>query len=193
MIDELLTMRTRQLCLSALVLAMSSGVAVSARQGPAPVRPIASHQASIRPVVAADARAAQQTITQTCVGCHSDRAKAGGLSLAAFSVAAAGEHLDTTEKMIRKLRAGQMPPAAAGAPTTPRSTRSPRRSRPGRRQGRGRRAGPPFVPTSEPGRVRAVGARPARPRGERRRLPAARHQERQLRQHRRRPDSCRRR
>ena len=106
-------MRTRQLCLSALVLAVSSGAALSGRQA-APVRPVASHAADRRrPGVA---RGRQQTVTQTCVGCHSNRAKAGGLSLEGFTVAAAGDHLETTEKMIRKLRAGQMPPAGASRP-----------------------------------------------------------------------------
>ena len=106
-------MRTRQLCLSALVLAVSSGAALSGRQAAA-VRPVASH-APTAPAPAS-LEAAQQTVTQTCVGCHSNRAKAGGLSLEGFTVAAAGEHLETTEKMIRKLRAGQMPPAGSRRP-----------------------------------------------------------------------------
>jgi mono/diheme cytochrome c family protein len=106
-------MRTRHLALSAGLILTLCGVAVSARQAPAPVRPVASHPA-VAP--APDLAAAQQTITQTCVGCHSDRAKAGGLSLAAFTVATAGEHLETTEKMVRKLRAGQMPPAGSRRP-----------------------------------------------------------------------------
>ena len=89
---------------------------MSARQAGA-VRAIASHPARASgPVVAAELDSAQQTITETCVGCHSDRGKAGGLSLQGYAVAAAGEHLETTEKMIRKLRAGQMPPAGSRRP-----------------------------------------------------------------------------
>jgi hypothetical protein len=42
--------------------------------------------------------------------------RSGGLSLDSFDVAAAGEHLDVTEKMIRKLRAGLMPPAGSRRP-----------------------------------------------------------------------------
>ncbi len=106
-------MRTRHLALSGGLILALCGAAVSARQAPAPVRPVASHPA---PAAAPDLATAQQTITQTCVGCHSDRAKAGGLSLAAFTVGTAGEHLETTEKMIRKLRAGQMPPAGSRRP-----------------------------------------------------------------------------
>ena len=55
-------------------------------------------------------------VKQFCAGCHSDRGKAGGLSLAAFDPAAVVDHADTTEKMIRKLRAGMMPPAGARRP-----------------------------------------------------------------------------
>jgi mono/diheme cytochrome c family protein len=108
-------MRMRQLCLSAIVLVVSGGAALSGRQAAA-VRPVASHAPAAAPAAASALESAQQTVTQTCIGCHSDRAKAGGLSLQAFSVAAAGNDLETTEKMIRKLRAGQMPPAGSRRP-----------------------------------------------------------------------------
>ncbi|MFN8059689.1 MAG: DUF1592 domain-containing protein [Vicinamibacterales bacterium] len=55
-------------------------------------------------------------VGQYCATCHSERAKAGGLSLQAFDPARAAEHPDVTEKMIRKLRAGMMPPAGAKRP-----------------------------------------------------------------------------
>jgi hypothetical protein len=42
--------------------------------------------------------------------------RSGSLSLESFDVAAAGEHLDVTEKMIRKLRAGLMPPPGGRRP-----------------------------------------------------------------------------
>src|SRR4051812_4117360 len=60
----------------------------------------------------------QQTavVKQYCTGCHSERGKAGGLSLAAFDAAAAAQHADVAEKMIRKLRAGMMPPPGARRP-----------------------------------------------------------------------------
>jgi len=64
--------------------------------------------------------AAEQTalVKQYCTTCHSDRGKAGQLTLASFdaSAAASPEHVITTEKMIRKLRAGMMPPATAKRP-----------------------------------------------------------------------------
>jgi mono/diheme cytochrome c family protein len=55
-------------------------------------------------------------VRQYCAGCHSDRGKAGGLSLAAFEASAAVEQAPTVEKMIRKLRAGMMPPPGARRP-----------------------------------------------------------------------------
>ena len=50
------------------------------------------------------------------MGCHNDRAKAGGLTLASFDAGAATEHAEISEKVIRKLRAGMMPPAGARRP-----------------------------------------------------------------------------
>ena len=52
-------------------------------------------------------------VTQYCVGCHNERGKAGGLTLAAFDPATVDQHPHITEKMIRKLRAGMMPPPSA--------------------------------------------------------------------------------
>jgi hypothetical protein len=74
-------------------------------------RPVASH-AEAGPTVE------EQTalVKQYCATCHNDRAKAGGLSLATFDAASAARHAEETEKMIRKLRAGMMPPAGARRP-----------------------------------------------------------------------------
>jgi hypothetical protein len=55
-------------------------------------------------------------VKQYCAGCHSERGKSGGLSLAAFEVEKAPQHADVAERMIRKLRAGMMPPPGARRP-----------------------------------------------------------------------------
>src|SRR5262245_55441766 len=60
--------------------------------------------------------APQAVVTTTCVSCHNDRARSGGISLQSFEVARAAEHAEIAEKMIRKLRAGQMPPAGSRRP-----------------------------------------------------------------------------
>jgi len=88
---------------AAVWLCSVSLTAQSARPQPAAV-----------PGVPADA--ATQTVKQYCIGCHSDRGKAGGLSLASFDVTRAAEHPDVSEGMIRKLRASMMPPAGARRP-----------------------------------------------------------------------------
>ena len=58
--------------------------------------------------------AAQATVEQTCRRCHNDRRRSGNMSLQDFAVARANERPAVTEKMIRKLRTGLMPPASIG-------------------------------------------------------------------------------
>src|SRR5947209_1983586 len=58
-----------------------------------------------------------QLVGQYCATCHSDKTRAGGLSLAAFDAAKVVENANVAEKMIRKLRAGMMPPPQARRPT----------------------------------------------------------------------------
>ncbi len=52
----------------------------------------------------------------TASTCHSDRGKAGGLSLASFDAAKLVDNAAVAEKMIRKLRLGMMPPPGARRP-----------------------------------------------------------------------------
>ena len=60
--------------------------------------------------------AQNQLVAQYCSGCHSERGKAGGLVLAGFDAAKVEANAETAEKMIRKLRAGMMPPPTARHP-----------------------------------------------------------------------------
>jgi hypothetical protein len=75
-------------------------------------KPAPSHAAASNP----GSETQTAVIKQYCIGCHSDRGKAGGLSLASFDVANAVEQAAVSEKIIRKLRAGMMPPAGARRP-----------------------------------------------------------------------------
>src|SRR5215468_10871210 len=66
----------------------------------------------------ADTVAAQKAlVTQYCVTCHSDKAKAAGMDSArkidfdSLDVAHVGKDAETWERIVRKLRAGMMPPA----------------------------------------------------------------------------------
>ncbi len=58
----------------------------------------------------------QQLIKQYCAGCHNDRAKTGGLSLEKFDVSHPSQDAETWEKVIRKVRAGMMPPGGMPRP-----------------------------------------------------------------------------
>jgi len=92
------------------------GAAVAPRRAVAS-RPVAPAPA-LSHVVSPSLSAKQQSelVTTYCATCHSERAKAGGLSLAGFDAMKATERLDVVEKMIRKLSAGLMPPPGAKKP-----------------------------------------------------------------------------
>src|SRR5262245_34817020 len=116
--------RPREAVLVALLMA---GVAVAAQAQrpaadprpvptPAMTRSTAARDSAAPATPAVNLAAAQDVVAKTCAGCHSDRARAGNLSLQTFDINTAAEHRDVTEKMIRKLRAGLMPPAGARRP-----------------------------------------------------------------------------
>ena len=76
---------------------------------PAPVR-------SQRPSADLPGEVFESTVNRYCVGCHNDRTRTAGLTLvgvSAFEVAALAPVL---EKVMQKLRAGEMPPAGRPGP-----------------------------------------------------------------------------
>ena len=86
------------------------------RQGaPSPSPAKAPLQAAASP--AAEHRA---LLDQYCVTCHNQRVKAAGLTLDTLDAGDLGSHGDAWEKVVRKLRAGQMPPS--GMPRPPAAT-----------------------------------------------------------------------
>jgi len=93
---------------SICAVALGLGAAVSAARG----------DAGAPPGQAADARRAgavasvdlDATFAQYCVGCHNDRARTGALTLEGVATDAVGAHVATLEKVLRKLRSGEMPP-----------------------------------------------------------------------------------
>ncbi len=105
---------------AALVGLCSLGLLAQSPQ-PRPDAPATSRTASPsgQAATTASVEGATQTVKQYCVSCHSERGKAGGLSLADFDLARATGHPATSEKIIRKLRAGMMPPAGARRPDGP--------------------------------------------------------------------------
>jgi len=60
-------------------------------------------------------------VKQYCVTCHNDRGKdrTSGLSFQSWDATKVTDHADVTEKMIRRLRAGMMPPAGSRRPDQP--------------------------------------------------------------------------
>jgi mono/diheme cytochrome c family protein len=77
--------------------------------GPSPARakPEAASVSSA-PVVSTDQPRA--LLDKYCVTCHNDRLKTANLSLQGVDLTKVGEHAELWEKVVRKLRAGVMPP-----------------------------------------------------------------------------------
>jgi mono/diheme cytochrome c family protein len=72
---------------------------------------------SYRPAAAQKpAESDRQFLTQYCQGCHNGRLKTGGLSLEQMDPGQASQSPETWEKVVRKLRAGMMPPSGVPRP-----------------------------------------------------------------------------
>src|SRR5579884_776108 len=90
------------LMLFSAVLVKQSTVKLMAGPGQTPVLPPVEAQRALK--------------DQYCVGCHNDKLKSGGFSWTQLDVAHPEQNADLAEKVIRKLRAGMMPPAGARRP-----------------------------------------------------------------------------
>src|SRR6476469_1067486 len=55
-------------------------------------------------------------VQQYCQGCHNATTKSGSLDLSAINFSRIDQHAEVAEKMIRKLRAGMMPPPGMPRP-----------------------------------------------------------------------------
>src|SRR5436190_8265850 len=103
------------------LLVLYATAAVAAGQRPPRPEPVAAHSQSAsisQPDLPREApvEAAQAVVSKTCSTCHNDRTRSGSLSLESFDLANAGRSIEITEKMIRKLRAGLMPPPGSRRP-----------------------------------------------------------------------------
>ncbi|PYS56028.1 MAG: hypothetical protein DMG13_01420 [Acidobacteria bacterium] len=96
------------LAIMSVVLAVSGKTIRPQQQSPAPA--------------ASPVSAQQAIINQYCLTCHSEKAKAAGmdsarkLTLDSLDLAHAGQKAEVWEKVVRKLRAGMMPPAGMRRP-----------------------------------------------------------------------------
>ncbi|MGE3405007.1 MAG: DUF1592 domain-containing protein, partial [Vicinamibacterales bacterium] len=98
----------------ALPVALGLSLAGPAFAAPAQTAPTAAAARS----AAAPAPDVQAFVKQYCVGCHNERNKkaVSNFALDAVDVTVAGQRGDIWEKVVTKLRAGQMPPASARRP-----------------------------------------------------------------------------
>ena len=68
---------------------------------------------------AADPGSPRAVFDRYCTSCHNQRLKTAGLSLDAVDPASPAEHAEIWEKVVRKLRAGTMPPIGRPRPDKP--------------------------------------------------------------------------
>ena len=100
-------------------------VAGQAAAPAAPARTTAAQSATPVPVVATSAADERALLDRYCVGCHSQKARNGTglaaeaarkLALDGLDTARIHDHTEAWETVVRKLRAGMMPPAGLRRP-----------------------------------------------------------------------------
>ncbi len=109
-------MGMRKTILPVLTVAVTCGTLTTCT-----VPPPMSFQAASPFVAAASFRdgaedGTNDVVAEYCTRCHSERMRRGDLVLEGFDVANAPQNAEIVEKMIRKLRAGMMPPSGARRP-----------------------------------------------------------------------------
>jgi mono/diheme cytochrome c family protein len=99
----------------AVTLALWGAAAVlsAAQTGSGSLRTALPVPVALRPV------AAQELVTQYCVTCHNARLKTGGLALDGLDLARLPDHAAVWEQVVRKVRAGVMPPQGVRRPDAP--------------------------------------------------------------------------
>ena len=98
----------RCLPLAVLVVLAVPALAVAAGQ---PAAAVAAGEAE-----AVTGAAEQALLDRYCVTCHNDNLRTAGLTLDSVDAARVGDHAETWEKVVGKLRAGMMPPAGRPRP-----------------------------------------------------------------------------
>ena len=62
------------------------------------------------------ARRTSALLDRYCVGCHNEKTRSGGLAIDKLDLAHPGNNPETWEKVVRKIRAGMMPPSGMPRP-----------------------------------------------------------------------------
>jgi len=102
----------------ALVSGQSGPPVQQARPASTPVFRAQSGPQAQKPTSSAAVPGAAQRalVDQYCVTCHNTRLKTGGLVLDELDLARLGDHAEVGEKVVRKIRAGLMPPTGVRRP-----------------------------------------------------------------------------
>ena len=66
-------------------------------------------------------------LNKYCVGCHNDRLKTAGLQIDTLQASPIADHAPQWEKIVTRLRTGEMPPPGRPRPIPPPTARSSRR------------------------------------------------------------------
>ena len=109
-------------CLTLVSVAFVAGQAPRPQRRTAPVAPVArpvpaAQQAAAAPAGPAPDVARQRAVLdQYCVVCHNQKLKTANLLLDQLDLAHFADHPDLGEKIVRKLRAGMMPPTGMPRP-----------------------------------------------------------------------------
>ncbi|MFA5911817.1 MAG: DUF1592 domain-containing protein [Vicinamibacterales bacterium] len=108
-----ITLGTAVVCLGLVVVTAAQQPAPKA---PAPVPAPAAKAAASHAAATVSHDEQNALVKRYCVGCHSERGKAGNLSLASFDIAKVGHEPNVAERMIRKMQASMMPPPGMPRP-----------------------------------------------------------------------------
>jgi hypothetical protein len=101
----------RALSIVVVVVAASVQVQTVRVDGPAGVQQSRVPAAAARP-----SPPNRALIDRYCISCHSERLRTGGLVLENLDLAQVGSHAEILEKVLPKIRAGQMPPVGRPRP-----------------------------------------------------------------------------
>jgi cytochrome c5 len=104
-----------------VLLTISAGLIVSAqgtgqKAATTQTAPAASSASAVKPAAPPSYEAAKAVLDEYCVECHNKTAKTANLAIDTLNIAHVQENVKDWEKIVRKLRAGMMPPAGQERP-----------------------------------------------------------------------------
>src|SRR5262245_45703814 len=99
---------------AAIVLPAFASMWTSQVQAAGALRQVPAPQSTSTPTTSSASQ--QAVVDRYCIGCHNQRTKAGGLTLDSMDLSKVPQGADVWERVVRKLRAGMMPPAGMPRP-----------------------------------------------------------------------------